>query len=226
MMADQPIKTSLRLQHIEQMVIKQYEHIWDCCCDHGLLGFNLLNKHCADIVHFVDIVPQLLIDIEIRLSKHWQGDPDSWQVHCCDVAQLPLLPSSKNDQHLVIIAGVGGELMIELLKGLQVSFKGGNVEYILCPVHHNYKVRAYLSAQQFALIDESLIIENKRGYEILHVSTKGDNALSLVGSLMWDLNNREHLNYLQQTIKHYQRIAQNPAIDITNIIEQYQQLLV
>ena len=221
----QLIKTSLRLQHIEQMVKKHYAHIWDCCCDHGLLGFNLLNRQSADIVHFADIVPQLLIDIQTRLHNHWHGDPNRWQVHCCDVAQLPVLSATKKEQHLVIIAGVGGELMIELIKGLQVSFAEVNVEYILCPVHHNYKVRSYLREQKFALIDESLVIENKRSYEILHVSAKGDYALSLVGSKMWDFSNSDHIHYLQQTIRHYQRIAQNPAVDVTNIIGQYQQLL-
>ena len=222
------VKMGRRLQQIEQMISKQYTHIWDCCCDHGLLGFSLLNAQAAQTIHFVDVVPELLKQIEQILQKHWQGREQSWQVHCIDAGKLPFKAFSSNpqtDKHLVIIAGVGGDLMIELLQSQQRLSVDYHVEYILCPVHHNYKVRQFLIANHFALLDEALVFENKRGYEVLHVSLDAVRPLSLVGSIMWDFNNPLHIDYLQKTNAHYQRIAKNPSIDVTSIINQYQQLV-
>lgn len=221
------LKTGLRLQQIQQMLTRRYDHIWDCCCDHGLLGFNLLDAKMAEHVHFVDIVPELLSEIRQTLEKHWQGPQNAWHVHCIDVAQLPIKDFSladQGDRHLIIIAGIGGELVIELLRSLLTLCSDYHLEFILCPVHHNYKVRQFLIAHNFALIDERLVFENKRGYEILHVSREIGSLLSPVGEQMWDLNDFEHARYLQKTIEHYQRIAKNPHQDVTNIINHYQQL--
>ena len=222
------VKMGQRLQHIENMLTKQYTHIWDCCCDHGLLGFNLLKAQLAQTVHFVDIVPELLDQIEQTLEKHWQGDKHCWQVHCLDVGKLPIKAFStapQKDKHLIIIAGIGGELMIELLQSLLAICADYNVEYILCPVHHNYKVRQFLIKNQLALINESLIFENKRGYEILHVASHASGILSPVGSIMWNFNNPLHHDYLHKKISHYQRIARNPNVNVSTVINHYQQLL-
>ncbi|MCW8995458.1 MAG: tRNA (adenine(22)-N(1))-methyltransferase TrmK [Psychromonas sp.] len=216
-----------RLQQIEAMIARQYTHIWDCCCDHGQLGFSLLNAQAAQTVHFVDIVPKLLEQIEQTLRKYWQGDNKSWQVHCTDAGKLPIKQFSgepQTDKHLLIIAGIGGDLVIELLQSLLSVTAGYHVEYILCPVHHNYKVRQFLIKNHFMLINEALVFENKRGYEILHVSLEARQPLSPVGSVMWDFSDPLHLDYLHKTIRHYQRIAKNPDMDVTAIINQYQRL--
>ncbi|HSC68256.1 MAG TPA: SAM-dependent methyltransferase, partial [Cellvibrio sp.] len=54
------LKLGKRLQQIELMVTANYDHIWDCCCDHGLLGAALLARKAAPHIHFVDIVPELM----------------------------------------------------------------------------------------------------------------------------------------------------------------------
>ena len=221
------LKTGLRLQQIQKMLTKHYDHIWDCCCDHGLLGFNLLNAQMAQHVHFVDIVPELLTEIRHTLEKHWQGPQHAWHVHCIDVAKLPIKDFSiadKTDRHLIIIAGIGGELLIELLQSLLPFCANYHLEFILCPVHHNYKLRQFLIAHDFGLIDERLVFENKRGYEILHVSREIARPLSLVGDKMWDFSDLQHASHLQKTLGHYQRIAKNPHLDVTDIINHYQQL--
>ncbi|MDX2422429.1 MAG: SAM-dependent methyltransferase, partial [Amphritea sp.] len=48
------MKLSKRLTQIEQLVAPGYTHIWDCCCDHGLLGAALLARHSDAQIHFVD----------------------------------------------------------------------------------------------------------------------------------------------------------------------------
>ncbi|WP_350431220.1 tRNA (adenine(22)-N(1))-methyltransferase TrmK [Shewanella sp. H8] len=166
------MKLGQRLTHINNMFPKGYSHIWDCCCDHGLLGAALLDKQAANMIHFVDIVPALMQQLTTKLERFYpQQTSRQWQVHCSDVSAIPL------EQHpqtpLVIIAGVGGDLMIELVNSLCQQHSARNIDFILCPVHHQYELRQQLIKLDCDLIDEKLIEENRRFYEILYVRYGG-----------------------------------------------------
>ena len=39
------LKLGNRLRQLERMIDQRYSQIWDCCCDHGLLGMSLLQRH-------------------------------------------------------------------------------------------------------------------------------------------------------------------------------------
>ncbi|ABI38951.1 conserved hypothetical protein [Shewanella sp. MR-4] len=203
------MKISQRLQQINQMVGPGYDHIWDCCCDHGLLGMLLLQRNAAPKVHFVDCVAPLMQQLSLELARFFPPLPISnvqnateqttteqtthaqseWQVHCLDVAALPLAQYGKQAKHLVIIAGVGGELLVKLVRSIvanqqsQSDAHSGNdssnhdlsqgarqLEFILCPVHHHYHVRSALAELGLSLKDEYLLEENQRFYEILHLT--------------------------------------------------------
>jgi len=229
------MKISQRLKKIVTMVHSHYDHIWDCCCDHGLLGAKLLDNNCANTIHFVDVVPDLMQEVSTKLERFYpavDGDVKCWKVHCIDVALLPL--ADKKNTQLVIIAGIGGELLVELVQAILAKHPQHSLEFILCPVHHIFEVRKALAKLKLGLIDEHLIEDNQRFYEILHVSTQSQQAVSLVGDKMWDLTRLIDQRYLQKTLAHYQRIqvgllkkpnqdeAQNS--EITQIIETYQAL--
>ncbi|OCH23614.1 tRNA (adenine(22)-N(1))-methyltransferase TrmK [Aliivibrio sp. 1S128] len=200
------MKLSSRLETIKNKVTKHYDHIWDCCCDHGQLGTALLASQPKSVIHFVDVVDELMVELESRLQKHALKVSSQWQVHCMDVAQLPIVPNKKN---LVIIAGVGGDLLIELMRSIQSRNGDIELEFILCPVLHNYMVRCELIEMGFGLISETLVKENKRFYEIIHVSNQAAIPLTNIGSEMWDLLDVNHQEYLQKAISHYQRIEEN-----------------
>lgn len=216
------VKLGKRLADIEAMVGDEYDHIWDCCCDHGLLGLLLLEKRKAPHVHFVDIVPDLLQTLEQKLKKYYQGD-DSWYVHCIDVALLPI-QQYQQAKHLVIIAGIGGQLLVELLAKLLPLTASLNIEFIISPVHHNYQLRSFLRKQNCGLLAEQLVEEKQRFYEVLHISSQAGTQVSPVGDVMWDFTNSKHQAYLEKTINHYSRIAKNPNMDVSEIIKAYQDL--
>lgn len=203
------MKLSRRLQQISDLIQHPYAHIWDCCCDHGLLGMQLLQRKIAGKVHFVDIVPELMQQVELRLQRHLPPELETaWQVHCLDVAEIPLALHSDQGSlhgHLVIIAGVGGDLLIELVEEISEKHPNQLLEFILCPVHHQNKVRAALSRLSFGLRSETLVEENGRYYEILHVERYHSHPLTLIGSQMWDLTRDQDQHYLRKTIEHFQR---------------------
>lgn len=222
------MKISKRLNTINNRIINQYDHIWDCCCDHGQLGITLLARKAATKIHFVDVVAPLMTELEKKLKRFFSVNPahKNWQVYCLDVARLPLENTHKNSKQLIIIAGVGGDLLVDLVNSIIEKHSEHDLEFLLCPVHHHYKVRTSLNELGFGLIDETLIRENNRFYEILHVSKTANKAIHPVGSSMWDFTRRDDSDYLKKTIKHYQRMAQKPDKETLNIIAQYQDLIV
>ena len=227
------MKIPQRLKHIDAMITRDYDHIWDCCCDHGLLGLMILERETSKMVHFVDVVESILIDLREKLEKYFplQSSRSKWLIHHQDLNFLRLLnqddcqlSNRTEETHLVIIAGVGGEQLIEFLDSIIHSHRDLYLEFILCPVHHNFKVRSRLIDLGLYCINECLIEENNRYYEILHVCTKnkkssvdsvfsgekktvGFSPVSPAGDAMWDLNNVHHKYYLLRTIQHYQRVS-------------------
>lgn len=221
------LKLSNRLQKIEQMVTAQYDHIWDCCCDHGLLGCALLSRPEATTVHFIDIVPQLMTELESKLQRFYSDS--TWKTHCLDVAKLPL--AQYKGKHLIIIAGIGGDLMIEFIEAIYKKHKDLNIDFLLCPVHHQYPLRQKLIALDFSLKHEVLIEENRRFYEIVLVSTTSTEKKNInpVGDEIWQsqsgLQSDIADKYLKKTLNHYQRIQQGfhqgKTNDVQHIIDAY-----
>lgn len=238
------MKISQRLRQIDKMISQRYDHIWDCCCDHGLLGASLLARQAGGIIHFVDQVQPLMAEVHAKLTHFYPGqesidspgdsvnilsdsklaDSSRWRVHCQDVAKLPLADEACSQ--LIIIAGVGGELMVELLSAILTSYPNHNLEFMLCPVHHVYQVRKSLADMGLGLVDERLMQERQRFYEILHVSSRSTEAIPPVGASMWDLSRPLDRAYLSRTLAHYRRMlkSQRPACeadDIRRIIQAY-----
>jgi len=226
------MKLSKRLQQIDRMISKEYDHIWDCCCDHGFLGMNLLARNAASTIHFVDNVEPLIKNLELQLlKKHTKSSQiaplnNEWQVHCLSAEKIPI---QNNASNLVIIAGVGGDLLIEIVEAILLKYPNQDLEFLLCPVHHNFKVRRALKHLGLGLVNENLVKENNRFYEILHTSLSSKQTISNVGSLMWDFSRQDDRDYLSKTIAHYERIQKtenNVLFENTqSIISDYRRLI-
>ncbi|PHS18552.1 MAG: SAM-dependent methyltransferase [Kangiella sp.] len=220
------VKLGYRLQQLKQMVIKDYDHIWDCCCDHGYLGLAILQKlDSKDIkctVHFVDVIQSLIIQLRQTLERFHSNESNAnniqWQVSCQDASSIKL---EKNQTHLVIIAGVGGEKTIQLIQGIINNNEDVDFELLLCPVHQNYLLREFLIQQKFGLIKEKIVRENNRYYELLHVSMSARLNLSLVGSEQWDYSRQNDRDYLELIISHFEQKTKAPQKRTFEILEAY-----
>ena len=217
------MKLSKRLKKIDEMVPSTYKHIWDCCCDHGFLGARLLSRQAASKVHFVDIVPELMSQLENKLMRFYSNA--TWETHCIDVAKLPL--DQYEGDHLVIIAGVGGDLMTEFIQNIVKKHKNINIDFLLCPVHHQFSLRQKLITLNLHVQDEVLIEENQRFYEVILTSISSDKSLktSPVGSKIWTSTSTRQAQtiakYLHKTLSHYQRIQQGKHSKVQHIIDAY-----
>lgn len=225
-----------RLKQIESMVGAGYTHIWDCCCDHGLLGASLLSRQAAPHIHFVDIVPELMHELKNKLQRLFPADAltadkgvnSQWHIHCLDVALLPL--DQAGGKQLAIIAGVGGDLMTDFIAAICKRHPTLAIDFLLCPVHHNFTLRQQLIKHGFDLQREVLIEENQRFYEILLVTRNPHRKapycpVNPVGDQLWHCVDAEQITiahqYLQKTIAHYQRMQLRPNVDVQHIVDAY-----
>lgn len=228
------VKLSHRLKRIEQLIQDKYEHIWDCCCDHGHLGISLLQRPVSAKVHFIDKVPSITDQLTTRLDR-WcpisgglRGP--SWTVQCLDVEELQITDEEKKGRHLFIIAGIGGEQTLLLLQCLLGKYPDIEMEFILCPLRHCYVLRQGLISAQLKLLNEHLIQEKKWYYEVIHVTKKGDAQqdsdylpLTATGHTMWQ-DNPLAGGYLEQTLSHYKKMLRSSPEVNQPILAAYQSL--
>jgi len=208
------------------MVDDGYTHIWDCCCDHGLLGTSLLNKQKAKNIHFVDIVPELIRDIDCKLQQFYPTSVINWQTHCIDVAKIRF--DQFQGKHLVIIAGIGGDLMTRMIDKLKQNHANVNIDYLLCPVNRSYALREKLIELEFSLIDEILIEDKQRFYEVILISsiTNKYAKISFVGDKIWQAKTPNQIEvtqqYLNKTLSYYLKRQTKDNSRVNKIIAAYQ----
>lgn len=222
------MKLSKRLKQIRSMVPEGYTRIWDCCCDHGLLGAALLSDQAAPHIHFVDVLPSLISQLNEKLQRFYPVTTNNWHTHCLDTAALPL--EHYTGKHLIIIAGVGGELITRFVQEIHRKHPRAQLDYLLCPVHQEYDLRQQLIALDFKLKEEVLVSDNQRFYEVLLVSAgrKGNpewHEVNPVGDRIWqaDTAAQERIarSYLHKTLKHYQNSRKGNADNARKAIDAY-----
>lgn len=198
-----PLKLPIRLNALLEMIQYPYDHIWDCCCDHGYLGRAILTSDRLALVHFLDVVAPIVLKLEQDLISSGV-DASRWQTHVEDLMHLSL-PKTDNKQ-LLIIAGVGGDLTVELVSAVLRNNPEAKLEFLLSPVRQLNKVRVEMADLGLGLVAERLVKDAGRYYELIHISTSEPKRISPVGEQMWDLAEADHQEYLLQNIQHYQRM--------------------
>jgi tRNA (adenine22-N1)-methyltransferase len=243
------LKLSKRLAQIEALITSDYDHIWDTCCDHGHLGTSLISNQKAPSIHLVDIVPELITPLDEKLSRLFPNPyspstsdasspvPTQWTTHCLDISALPLQQYS--GKHLIIIAGIGGDLMIECMKSIISKHPALEIDFLVCPVRHLHTLRQQLIELKMTLKKEVLIKDNNIFYEIMLLSNAPLptnkriplKQVSPVGEAIWQGETAEERRiaeeYLKIKIQHYQRMQ--PWLDdpeVEKIIKAYQDITI
>jgi tRNA (adenine22-N1)-methyltransferase len=204
------MKLSTRLNTLCQIIqTHEFEHIWDCCCDHGYLGQQLMAEHPNSQIHFVDVMPHLIDEVQTRLATQPQTN---WNAQCIDAANIQL---NTTQSHLVIIAGVGGDLLSEMVAAIVSNhtalISNKRLDFILCPVRQLHKVRESLNTLKLGLVSEQIVQDNHQFYEVIQVSNRSKTPVSLVGDIMWDLSNEQHQAYRNIMIAHYEKQPSDQA---------------
>jgi tRNA (adenine22-N1)-methyltransferase len=217
------VKLGRRLRQLDTMLEQRYSIIWDCCCDHGLLGMSLLQRKLADRVVFVDILSPQMALLEQELEERFAVDEFNWQVICQDVKDLRV---PEVESQLFVIAGVGGNKTIQFIESLCAAMPTLPFDLLLCSVHGNYAVRKALIEHGFGLKQEHIVLENNRFYEAIYVSQNSTQPIIATGGSMWDKLNLDHQQYWQKTLDHYRKKAAADQVVFGPIVADYEALLI
>ena len=180
-----------------------YDGVWDCCCDHGYLGLKILAAQLCPTLYFVDQISHIIEQLASKLHRLTDGNSAGYKTIAADASELSF-PSGQ--RHLVILAGVGGEHIVDIMRAIEARQHNCQIDYLLCPTTTQFDLREYLVAAAFDLQHESLVAEKGRDYEVIWVSarTEAGNKVSLTGG-MWDESNGHHQRYRNKLMTHYQK---------------------
>ncbi|MDG1323562.1 MAG: tRNA (adenine(22)-N(1))-methyltransferase TrmK, partial [Porticoccaceae bacterium] len=173
------LRPGSRLSLLENMLVEPYRMVWDCCCDHGLLGMSLLKRSRASEVIFVDVLEEQMKKLEATLRQNCPVDEYRWHVRCGDVKNI-VVPN--RESQLFIIAGVGARQTVEFINSLSLSAPHVSFDLLICSVHGNYAVRNALINNGYKLKGEQIIFENNRFYEGIYVSKGASEEIANTGS--------------------------------------------
>ncbi len=214
------IQLGKRLSEIAKLVTRaqplfQYDHIWDCCCDHGYLGMYLLDqlskRNQAQVqINFVDQVSHITEQLRSRLR---QSTGSNYRVFTLDAGKLQF---DINKRHCIIIAGVTTNGTLKLLQNILNKHPKQSLDFILCPTRGQYELRQNLIKLKVELLSEAYLEENGRHYELLYVRHNENHnhlnykQISSVGAF-WQKGHEGHLSYLLNRISHYQMETLDPG---------------
>jgi len=215
------MKISARLNHLFEHIMhlnqaSHYDELWDVCCDHGLLGLALFKKTNINSIHLIDQVPQI-IDI---LKQKYSHLNDGRLIFSTQDAKCIRL--AKDRKHLIIIAGVGGENLIDILKNITDHNPSAQIDFALSPNSHLYEVRLFLK-NNFTLLQEDLLKEGNRFHEHIFVRFTPNciPSITLTGTSFWKTSPLAK-PYQKKLIKHYSLInTYHPTTISQHALEAY-----
>ena len=176
-----------RLAHIFQWLEEEapYDELWDLCCDHGRLGLHIHQTQSNTRVHLVDVVPSI---IDILQDKYKTLEDGRLFFKLASAEDISLADVQRQ---AIVIAGVGGATIIEILEGIlrnnlallenlrRLTHDNINqstsgpclgrpcLDLILSPNTHIFELRRYLKNSPFNLVKEAFVSERRYYHEHL-----------------------------------------------------------
>jgi tRNA (adenine22-N1)-methyltransferase len=154
----------------------------DIGCDHAFVSIYLIQHGIADMVIAADVNPGPLETAKsnimrygISMSENSMNNPDNdlsgVNIADSDIGIINIRLSNgfekikKGETDAAVIAGMGGKLVISIIEGADVFVPG--YKLILSPQSDIYEVRGYLYNKGFKIIDENMVCENGKYYNII-----------------------------------------------------------
>lgn len=153
-----PIRLDQRLTRLASIV--DYGVVADIGCDHGKLGYYLIGTERVSKVIATDISALSLKKAEELANEN--GVSDLMQTRIGD----GLKPINSEEVDTVIIAGLGGDVISEILIRARKEGKKFS-HYVLSPNTHSEKVRKELAMQHHKIVVDDMLECAGKMYTIL-----------------------------------------------------------
>ncbi len=156
------MKLSRRLDMIASFV-PEGSRVADIGTDHGYIPIHLVQEGKAKYAIAMDVREGPLLRARAHIQE--AGLQDCVEVRLSD----GLLKLEKNEADCVVIAGMGGELIIHILEGGRDLWEGIPC-WVLSPHSELDKVRRFLEEEAFFIWRETMIKEEGKYYSVMGVS--------------------------------------------------------
>lgn len=154
------IKLSKRLLKIAELV-KIGGTVSDIGTDHAYLPIYLINNNIANYVYASDINEG---PVECA-KRHVLANGLSNKIEVFLAAGLDKIENCRSDT--VIIAGMGGELIRDIISASDYFKNNKDAELVLQPMTHQADLRKWLCANGYSITNEELVFEDRRIYQII-----------------------------------------------------------
>lgn len=197
---------SLRLFKIANMVDK-CDTVADIGTDHGYVPIMLINNNICNSAIACDINPGPLKKAKLNIDM--EGLPGKIKLRLG--AGLSVL--KENEAQCIIIAGMGGNLIRDILEeNIEVAKVCDSL--VLQPVQNPEVLREYLYRKGFFIIDEDLCYDENKYYEIIKVKYLGEpkSVESIYYEISRKLIEKKHpllKEYISKKITSYKNILNN-----------------
>lgn len=155
------LKLSKRLDVIAGLV-EEAKVVADVGTDHGYIPNYLVENGLAEMVYATDISADSL-QKNVDMVK-LRGNSE----RIISLVGDGLVPVEGRDVDTVIIAGMGGLLMMNILEKSR-DFAKGVRRFILQPQSSTYELREYLYSHEYKIIREVMVEDSNKLYEVLLV---------------------------------------------------------
>lgn len=152
------IKLDDRLREIVNLIGKT-DIVVDVGCDHGYVANYLVENNLSKMVYATDIsYDSLMKNKDFSINRNNED-------RVISVLGDGLIPLKDKDFDGVIIAGMGGELIIKIIEDAK-SFLS-NQTLVLQPMTSSRELRIYLTNNGYKILEESIVRDKNKYYEII-----------------------------------------------------------
>lgn len=194
-------KLSQRLQKIFDQLDPNLD-LWDICCDHGILGtYAAIHKIQNKNIYFVDRVSSIIQKLK-KLHEQLGTEALRNASYLAKDATCYDFPKISGN---IIIAGIGENLSLEILKNILKQIHPP-FKIIICINATTFHLRKFLSQTKLKLEKEFLIQEGRHIKEILVIGIDGQDIPALFGLKSNFEINSESQKYLEDYFIQMQKI--------------------
>ncbi len=208
------IKLSARLQAVADMV-SQDATVADIGCDHGYIPAYLAQNKISNRIIAGDINEGPLNSCK-RLVKDLNLEDKIQCVLSNGLIDIPQVYDT------VIIAGMGGELISDILSQCDYVKQ---CRLVLNPMSHSELVRKWLYDNGYSILNDAVVTDGKHSYNVLlaeYTDTKQER--DIVDYFLGEINNFSDKNYFIH-LRNYLINKQKSGADYSKVIRAIEEIL-
>ncbi|WP_423364566.1 tRNA (adenine(22)-N(1))-methyltransferase [Mycoplasma sp. P36-A1] len=169
------MKLGYRLEAIASMIDNHNSIVADIGCDHGWLAIYLITNNKAKKAYACDVNIGPLNNVKTNVTNNYLDD--KIQV----LLSNGLEKIDENEVSDIVIAGMGGSLIVDILQKDIAKIKDKTL--YLQPNINSYKLRTFLINNEFSIVDEKTVKENKIIYQVIKAKPSKENNNDIYSEL-------------------------------------------